>query len=116
MYSDVVTLSSGGSILRAWNLPDGKMIWETSIQTSTSSKSLLHVLVCISNLFNVWIIRYVFFLSPIQSDQSLFYVQSNSKVVKDNLVLVSAGQWIYAVSSIDGVISWGKEFTLHGYA
>ncbi|KAF6994173.1 hypothetical protein CFC21_010937 [Triticum aestivum] len=79
----VVTLSSGGSILRAWNLPDGQMIWETNIQTSTSSKSLLHVL-------------------------------SNSKVVKDNLVLVLAGQWIYAVSSIDGVISWGKEFTLDG--
>uniref|UniRef100_A0A8R7P0I9 ER membrane protein complex subunit 1 n=1 Tax=Triticum urartu TaxID=4572 RepID=A0A8R7P0I9_TRIUA len=79
----VVTLSSGGSILRAWNLPDGQMIWETNIHTSTSSKSLLHVL-------------------------------SNSKVVKDNLVLVLAGQWIYAVSSIDGVISWGKEFTLDG--
>lgn len=46
----------------------------------------------------------------------IFYVQSNSKVVKDNLVLVLAGQWIYAVSSIDGVISWGKEFTLDGYA
>ncbi|KAF6983156.1 hypothetical protein CFC21_001422 [Triticum aestivum] len=79
----VVTLSSGGSILRAWNLPDGQMIWETNIHTSTSSKSLLHVL-------------------------------SNSKVVKDNLVLVLAGQWIYAVSSIDGVISWGKEFTHDG--
>jgi hypothetical protein len=50
MYSDVVTLSSGGSILRAWNLPDGQMIWETNMQTSTASKSLLHVLVCIGNL------------------------------------------------------------------
>jgi hypothetical protein len=45
-----------------------------------------------------------------------FLLQSNNKVAKDNLVLVSAGQWIYAVSSIDGVISWGKEFTLDGYA
>ncbi|XP_006654166.1 ER membrane protein complex subunit 1 [Oryza brachyantha] len=79
----VVTLSSGGSILRAWNLPDGQMIWETNLQVAKSSKSLLHVL-------------------------------SNNKVAKDNLVFVSAGQWIYAVSSIDGVISWGKEFSLDG--
>uniref|UniRef100_A0A0E0KZZ2 ER membrane protein complex subunit 1 n=1 Tax=Oryza punctata TaxID=4537 RepID=A0A0E0KZZ2_ORYPU len=79
----VVTLSSGGSILRAWNLPDGQMIWETNLQVSKSSKPLLHVL-------------------------------SNNKVAKDNLVFVSAGRWIYAVSSIDGVISWGKELSLDG--
>ncbi|EEE62894.1 hypothetical protein OsJ_17698 [Oryza sativa Japonica Group] len=79
----VVTLSSGGSILRAWNLPDGQMIWETNLQVSKSSKPLLHVL-------------------------------SNNKVAKDNLVFVLAGRWIYAVSSIDGVISWGKEFSLDG--
>ncbi|KAL5202087.1 hypothetical protein ABZP36_013039 [Zizania latifolia] len=78
-----VTLSMGGSTLRAWNLPDGQMIWETNLQVSKSSKPLLHFL-------------------------------SNSKVAKDNLVLVSAGQWIYAVSSIDGVIAWGKEFSLDG--
>ncbi|XP_024314379.1 ER membrane protein complex subunit 1 isoform X2 [Brachypodium distachyon] len=57
------------------------MIWETNIQTSTASKSLLHVL-------------------------------SSNKVAKDNLVLVSTGRSIYAVSSIDGVISWRKDFTL----
>ncbi|KAF0927737.1 hypothetical protein E2562_035986 [Oryza meyeriana var. granulata] len=79
----VVALSSGGSILRAWNLPDGQMIWETNLQVSKSSKPLLHVL-------------------------------SNNKVAKDNLVFVSAGRWIYAVSSIDGVISWGKEFSFDG--
>ncbi|KAK3137235.1 hypothetical protein QOZ80_5BG0449570 [Eleusine coracana subsp. coracana] len=79
----VLTLSSGGSILRAWNLPDGQMIWETNLQTSTLSKPQLHVL-------------------------------PNSKVAKDNLVLISAGWWIYAVSSIDGAISWGKEFSLDG--
>ncbi|CAL9160680.1 uncharacterized protein LOC135634952 [Musa acuminata AAA Group] len=39
----VVTLSSGGSILRAWNLPDGQMIWESILQVSAPSKSLLHV-------------------------------------------------------------------------
>lgn len=45
----------------------------------------------------------------------LYYLQSNNKVAKDNLVLVSAGRWIYAVSSIDGAISWEKEFSLDGY-
>ncbi|RLN30089.1 ER membrane protein complex subunit 1 [Panicum miliaceum] len=79
----VLTLSSGGTILRAWNLPDGQMIWETNLQTSTASNPQLHVM-------------------------------SNNKVAKDNLVLVSAGRWIYAVSSIDGSISWEKEFSLDG--
>ncbi|OMO61903.1 Quinonprotein alcohol dehydrogenase-like-superfamily [Corchorus capsularis] len=36
-----VTLSSGGSILRAWNLPDGQMVWESSLQGPKHSKSLL---------------------------------------------------------------------------
>ena len=45
----------------------------------------------------------------------LYSLQPNSKVAKDNLVLVSAGRWIYAVSSIDGSISWEKEFSLDGY-
>ncbi|CAN6353318.1 unnamed protein product [Urochloa humidicola] len=79
----VLTLSSGGTILRAWNLPDGQMIWETNLQASTASNPQLHVM-------------------------------SNNKVAKDNLVLVSAGRWIYAVSSIDGAISWEKEFSLDG--
>lgn len=41
--SDVITLSSGGSILRAWNLPDGQMVWESSLQGSKESKSILNV-------------------------------------------------------------------------
>ncbi|KAF6164457.1 hypothetical protein GIB67_025283 [Kingdonia uniflora] len=39
----VITLSSEGSVLRAWNLPDGQMVWESSLQGSTSSKSLLSI-------------------------------------------------------------------------
>ncbi|XVE97561.1 hypothetical protein REPUB_Repub03eG0029900 [Reevesia pubescens] len=39
----VITLSSGGSILRAWNLPDGQMVWESSLQGPKLSKSLLLV-------------------------------------------------------------------------
>lgn len=39
----VITLSSEGSILRAWNLPDGQMVWEYSLQGSKPSKSLLSV-------------------------------------------------------------------------
>ncbi|TYI71547.1 hypothetical protein E1A91_D08G303200v1 [Gossypium mustelinum] len=37
----VITLSSGGSILRAWNLPDGQMVWESSLHGPKHSKSLL---------------------------------------------------------------------------
>ncbi|GKD77875.1 ER membrane protein complex subunit 1, partial [Tanacetum coccineum] len=39
----VITLSSEGSILRAWNLPDGQMVWESLLSGSKSSKSLLVV-------------------------------------------------------------------------
>ncbi|CAN6839068.1 unnamed protein product [Brassica oleracea] len=39
----VITLSSQGSMLRAWNLPDGQMVWETSLHSAQSSKSLLSV-------------------------------------------------------------------------
>ncbi|RZC50279.1 hypothetical protein C5167_018705 [Papaver somniferum] len=37
----VFSLSTGGSILRAWNLPDGQMVWESYLQGSVSSKSIL---------------------------------------------------------------------------
>ncbi|KAL7164439.1 hypothetical protein ACSBR2_040368 [Camellia fascicularis] len=39
----VITLSSGGSILRAWNLPDGQMVWESFLSGSKPSKSLLFI-------------------------------------------------------------------------
>ncbi|PQM34223.1 hypothetical protein Pyn_29537 [Prunus yedoensis var. nudiflora] len=39
----VITLSSGGGILRAWNLPDGQMVWESFLEGSGASKSLLTV-------------------------------------------------------------------------
>ncbi|CAI0441349.1 unnamed protein product [Linum tenue] len=39
----VITLSSEGSILRAWNLPDGQMVWEAFLQGPHSSKSSLLV-------------------------------------------------------------------------
>jgi hypothetical protein len=45
--SDVITLSSGGSILRAWNLPDGQMVWESSLHGSKTSKSILNIPVSI---------------------------------------------------------------------
>ncbi|KAL0784267.1 hypothetical protein Bca101_000512 [Brassica carinata] len=38
---NVITLSSQGSMLRAWNLPDGQMVWETSLHRAQHSKSLL---------------------------------------------------------------------------
>ncbi|CAI9780193.1 unnamed protein product [Fraxinus pennsylvanica] len=39
----VITLSSGGTILRAWNLPDGQMMWESTLSGSTPSKSFLSI-------------------------------------------------------------------------
>ncbi|XP_031256639.1 ER membrane protein complex subunit 1 [Pistacia vera] len=40
----VITLSSDGSILRAWNLPDGQMVWESFLRGPKHSKSSLMVL------------------------------------------------------------------------
>jgi hypothetical protein len=37
----VVTLSTKGSILRAWNLPDGQLVWESFLLGSKTVKSLL---------------------------------------------------------------------------
>ncbi|XP_030543021.1 ER membrane protein complex subunit 1 [Rhodamnia argentea] len=39
----VITLSSGGSILRAWNLPDGQLVWESVLKGSKPSKTMLIV-------------------------------------------------------------------------
>ncbi|KAF8035825.1 hypothetical protein BT93_C1754 [Corymbia citriodora subsp. variegata] len=39
----VITLSSGGSILRAWNLPDGQLVWESVLKGSNPSKTMLIV-------------------------------------------------------------------------
>ncbi|KAK6147109.1 hypothetical protein DH2020_018021 [Rehmannia glutinosa] len=41
IFADVITLSSGGSVLRAWNLPDGQMVWESTLLGSKASKPLL---------------------------------------------------------------------------
>lgn len=43
VVSDVITLSSNGSILRAWNLPDGQMVWESFLPGSKASKSIIYV-------------------------------------------------------------------------
>ncbi|XP_011019630.1 PREDICTED: ER membrane protein complex subunit 1-like [Populus euphratica] len=43
MTKYAITLSSGGSILRAWNLPDGQMVWESFLQGPIDSKSFLFV-------------------------------------------------------------------------
>ncbi|XP_022131901.1 ER membrane protein complex subunit 1 isoform X2 [Momordica charantia] len=39
----IISLSSEGNFLRAWNLPDGQMVWESFIQGTKPSKSLLLV-------------------------------------------------------------------------
>uniref|UniRef100_A0A7N1A0J8 ER membrane protein complex subunit 1 n=1 Tax=Kalanchoe fedtschenkoi TaxID=63787 RepID=A0A7N1A0J8_KALFE len=39
----VVSLSSSGSILRAWNFPEGQLVWESFLQGSQPSKSLLYI-------------------------------------------------------------------------
>ena len=43
VISDVVSLSSEGNFLRAWNLPDGQMAWESFLQGTSPSKSFLLV-------------------------------------------------------------------------
>ncbi|KAF4371448.1 hypothetical protein F8388_001976 [Cannabis sativa] len=76
----VITLSSSGGILRAWNLPDGQMVWESSLQgCSKSSKSLLSI-------------------------------PNNLKVDKDNLIHVFGNGCLHGVSGIDGEIVWKKSF------
>ncbi|GAB4854302.1 hypothetical protein Ancab_022888 [Ancistrocladus abbreviatus] len=40
----VITLSSEGSILRAWNLPDGQMVWESFLAAGKPSKPLLLIM------------------------------------------------------------------------
>ncbi|KAH9300827.1 hypothetical protein KI387_012410, partial [Taxus chinensis] len=45
----IITLSTSGSTLRAWNLPDGQLIWESFLEGSDSSKCLLSVPVDIKN-------------------------------------------------------------------
>ncbi|KAF2304456.1 hypothetical protein GH714_031663 [Hevea brasiliensis] len=42
-FIHIITLSSEGSILRAWNLPDGQMVWESFLHSPNHSKSLLLV-------------------------------------------------------------------------
>ena len=37
-------------MVRAWNLPDGQMVWETSLHSAQHSKSLLSVPVSNINL------------------------------------------------------------------
>uniref|UniRef100_A0A7N0V3D0 ER membrane protein complex subunit 1 n=1 Tax=Kalanchoe fedtschenkoi TaxID=63787 RepID=A0A7N0V3D0_KALFE len=39
----VVSLSSSGSILRAWNFPEGQLVWESFLPGSQPSKSLLYI-------------------------------------------------------------------------
>lgn len=51
--SDVITLSSEGSILRAWNLPDGLMVWESVLPGVKPSKSLLLVPVSDKNSLTI---------------------------------------------------------------
>jgi hypothetical protein len=45
----VITLSSLGGVLREWNLPDDQLVWESFLEGSSSSKSLLSVLVDLKN-------------------------------------------------------------------
>ncbi|KAJ3694522.1 hypothetical protein LUZ60_010002 [Juncus effusus] len=78
----VLTLSSQGSILRAWNLPDGQMVWETNLQVSNSNPN-----------------------------QSFLHVLGIGKAGRDNMILACTGGSIHAVSSLDGSIMWKKDLS-----
>ncbi|PSS01195.1 ER membrane protein complex subunit 1 like [Actinidia chinensis var. chinensis] len=92
----VITMSSEGSMLRAWNLPDGQMVWESFLSGLKPSKSLLSV---------------PFIRNVINYRSS---VQTSLKVDKDNLVLVYSNGCLHAVSIIDGEILWKKDLTTEG--
>ncbi|CAN1218754.1 ER membrane protein complex subunit 1 [Linum perenne] len=77
----VITLSSKGSILRAWNLPDGQMVWESYLEGPYCSKSSL--------------------LVPVN--------KASLRVDQDNVVLAFGKGRLHAVSSIHGEILWKKD-------
>lgn len=70
MFADVITLSSGGSILRAWNLPDGQMVWESTLLGPKASKPLLLVPVSESCLNYPKVMSY----GSLNAKQSGFFV------------------------------------------
>ncbi|KAL6574922.1 hypothetical protein OROMI_012207 [Orobanche minor] len=98
----VITLSSGGSMLRAWNLPDGQMVWESSLLGSMPSKPLLLI------PFNVELI----FPEGIGKHSQEV---TNLKVERVNVLFVCGNGFIHAVASIDGEVIWKKELAAEGF-
>ncbi|MCO5605408.1 hypothetical protein L7F22_059592 [Adiantum nelumboides] len=76
----VLTLSQQGSILRAWHLPDGQLVWETLLQ-SPGSNSML----------------------------SLTSIDQHTGSGKGKVVLVIGEKLLHGVSSIDGALLWTVE-------
>ncbi|XWS70327.1 hypothetical protein CRYUN_Cryun03dG0038500 [Craigia yunnanensis] len=135
----VITLSSGGSILRAWNLPDGQMVWESSLQGPKHSKSLLLVPVSIriflfQNLSNKHYFRSYSLTNSVFSGSCgvnrnyiihsiileayvidyIDVVQTNLKIERDNVVVIFSNGRLNAVSCIDGEVRWKKDFEAEG--
>ncbi|CAM6116723.1 unnamed protein product [Calypogeia fissa] len=80
-----ISLSGDGNILRAWNLPDGALFWETFLQPSVGSPVSLHLL-------------------PIDINND-----------RANDLMVLSGGVLFAVSTIDGSIIWKADLASGGY-
>jgi hypothetical protein len=79
--SDLITLSSEGSILRAWNLPDGQMWWESFLQGPSDSKSFLFVSVSDNMLYFFKLLMNTILLSNL-----IFYTLSCAAMVSNSIV------------------------------
>ncbi|KAL0338539.1 UNVERIFIED_CONTAM: ER membrane protein complex subunit [Sesamum angustifolium] len=103
----VITLSSGGSVLRAWNLPDGQMVWESTLIGSPLEAIITNSI----RQYTVW------YMNTMLLDYDfdwLLHDQTNLKVDKDNVIFVYGNGFIHAVASIDGEVIWKKELASEG--
>ncbi|KAI5054835.1 hypothetical protein GOP47_0029980, partial [Adiantum capillus-veneris] len=76
----VLTLSQQGSMLRAWHLPDGQLVWETFLQSPGSNQML-----------------------------SLTSIDLHTGAGKGKVVVVLGNKLLHGVSSVDGAILWTVE-------
>ncbi|XP_009623191.1 uncharacterized protein [Nicotiana tomentosiformis] len=101
----VITLSSGGSILRAWNLPDGQMVWESFLRGLKPSRSLLltptNLKADKDNVILVYGNGYLHYLSSIDGDILWKMDLSHKGVDIQHLIHPEGSETIYAIGVSD---------------
>ncbi|KNA06063.1 hypothetical protein SOVF_184420 [Spinacia oleracea] len=95
----VITLSSKGSIIRAWNLPDGQMVWESSlVGKNPSESSLLTVIDLKVERDNVILVYSSGCLHAISSvDGAVLWNMELESVELKRLIKPVDGEVVYAV-------------------